>query len=131
MTLQLLKRCSRKEKCVHEGGAWQPATADSFPRNKSKKDGFNTQCKACTKAYRQSEEGRAAAQRGSAKYRAKLRSADSRPRPKHNKNSADQYADFTIASVYKFEALGFQESKIIRDIDFRADRDWARQMYAA
>jgi 5-methylcytosine-specific restriction endonuclease McrA len=44
------KRCSRKENCVHpekQGDGWLPATSGYFHSNKSKKDGFRSECKVC------------------------------------------------------------------------------------
>src|SRR6266568_5895378 len=46
-----LKQC----RSCPEGQQWHPATSDFFPRNKTKKDGLESRCKAChraqTKAY--------------------------------------------------------------------------------
>lgn len=51
MTEIPLKRCSRKDKCIHPNGPYLPATTEYFTRSSKNKDGLGFRCKVCSADY--------------------------------------------------------------------------------
>lgn len=47
-----MKRCSRRDRCVHPLGCWQPATKEHFQPRKQHRDGFRGVCRACDNSDR-------------------------------------------------------------------------------
>lgn len=130
-----MKRCSKGDQCVHpeSKGGWLPVTNEYFHRDKSKRDGLASTCKACRKVkkrewYTANAENAREYSRNWARANYDAVLAKNRAWRKHNRAKADGYNEhWKVSNRAKYLSGRHRRYQLNAQQNREAAKEWRRQ----